>query len=133
MSRWGTPGQYNRPPHDQSGSGYQFSVAMKLAEMAAEVRGLRQDMHHHLMGLPERMARQMVLHINQSTLCKAKSSKTGQLLQLTQLLKSGLPYVVFAWRTLLLLALWSLIGTGAYTSDDVGRFLAGMLRGFWSG
>ena len=131
---WGAP--QSDPGH--SASAWQYSLMAKLGEMTAglghmtqELRGLRQDLVVHMTGLPEQMATQMVQHVSRAGLFRSKpTAETGRMRQLTRLLRSGLPYVVLARSVATLIFLWALIGTGAYSSEDLGRMIAAGLKGW---
>lgn len=131
---WGPP--HSEPGH--SASAWQYSLMAKLGEMTAglhhmaqELRGLRQDLVLHMTGLPEQMATQMVLHASRQGLFRSKSTvETARMRQLTLLLKSGLPYVVLARRVAILIFLWGMIGTGAYSAEDLGKMIVAALKGW---
>lgn len=117
-----------------SPSAWQFSVMETLGRMVGELQSLRQDMHQHLNHLPERMATQMVLHMNRS--CReavASAGKPTAMQQLTALLGTVLPYAVLAWRATFLMALWSLLAKGVYSSREIGEILAEGVKHLWGG
>jgi hypothetical protein len=121
MSRWGPDWT---PPQDLSG--FHFLLGEKIGETTSELRALNGQMHV----LPERIAMQLALHF---PALRQGEPKVGPFRHLIHLLQSGLPYVVLAKRTSILLAIWVLAGTGNFGPDQIADMIIKVIGSFLGG
>lgn len=121
MSR-GSPGwDQGQGPY---GSGYQISMAMKLAEMAVEIRGLRQDMREDLRALPSQMALHMTAHLERSTDATQPRQGSGPMEKVKAITK--LLQILLAWGMLVAVV------TGKVGWSEAFPSITGMMAS-WTG
>lgn len=101
--------------YDPSGNGLQLSIAMKLGELGAEMRFLRETVLEHLHMLPERTVAQMVLHLDREEGLLSSLEKPGTV---GRLLKLGQALYKNMSRLSILFGIWStVIYAGTHTGQ----------------
>lgn len=101
--------------YDPSGNGLQLSIAMKLGELGAEMRFLRETLLEHLHLLPERTVAQMVLHLDKEEGLLSSFEETGSM---GKLLKLGRALYKNLSRLSILFGIWStVIYAGTHTGQ----------------
>jgi hypothetical protein len=114
MTRWGQSEQ--SPPPPAMDSGFHFHLGLRLGETVSELRALNGRMDT----LPEQIALQLATHF---PALRHGEPKMGPIRQTIHLLQSGLPYVVLAKRTSILVGLWILAGTGNFSPDQIADMI----------
>jgi hypothetical protein len=108
MTQWGQQ-DWSQPPDP---SGFHFHLGLRLGETVSELRALNGRMDT----LPEQIALQLATHF---PALRQGEPKVGPFRHLIHLLQSGLPYVVLAKRTSILVGIWVLAGTGNFGPDQI--------------
>ncbi len=112
------------PGYGPSASGYQFSMAMKISEMASELRGMREDMRDDLRMLPCQIALHLAPHLERSTDATQPRQGSGPMEKVKAITK--LLQILLAWGMLVAVV------TGKVGWSEAFPSITGMMAS-WTG